>query len=87
MVIKHCFMNKDRVCDLTCKAAFAVDDPVDPVDCYFIWLAAHMGEGLFDLRRMVDIQAGFPGVAPSSGESGGTPPAAGGPKQPPPSSN
>ena len=46
MATKHCFMNKDRVCDLTCKAAFAVDDPMDPVDCYFIWLSAHLGEGL-----------------------------------------
>ena len=86
MATKHCFMNKDRVCDLTCKAAFAVDDPMDPVDCYFIWLSAHLGEGLFDLRRLVDIQAGFSGSTPPGTPEGGTPPP-GGHGQPPPSSN
>ncbi|HJM56392.1 MAG TPA: hypothetical protein QF446_03625 [Planctomycetota bacterium] len=86
MATKHCFMNKDRVCDLTCKAAFAVDDPMDPVDCYFIWLSAHLGEGLFDLRRLVDIQAGFSGSTPPAAAEGGTPPP-GGHGQPPPSSN
>jgi hypothetical protein len=86
MATKHCFMNKDRVCDLTCKAAFAVDDPMDPVDCYFIWLSAHVGEGLFDLRRLVDIQAGFPGMAPPATPGSGTPPPSGH-GQPPPSSN
>ena len=86
MATKHCFMNKDRVCDLTCKAAFAVDDPMDPVDCYFIWLSAHLGEGLFDLRRLVDIQAGFSGSTPPSAPEGGTPPP-GGHGKPPPSSN
>ena len=29
---KNCFIDKARPCDLTCKAAFPVDDPVDPVD-------------------------------------------------------
>ncbi len=86
MATKHCFMNKDRVCDLTCKAAFAVDDPMDPVDCYFIWLSAHLGEGLFDLRRLVDLQAGFSGSTPPAAAEGGTPPP-GGHGQPPPSSN
>ncbi|MDP6741179.1 MAG: hypothetical protein QF404_14315 [Planctomycetota bacterium] len=86
MATKHCFMNKDRVCDLTCKAAFAVDDPMDPVDCYFIWLSAHLGEGLFDLRRLVDIQAGFSGSTPPPASEGGTPPP-GGHGKPPPSSN
>ena len=86
MATKQCFMNKDRVCDLTCKAAFAVDDPMDPVDCYFIWLSAHLGEGLFDLRRLVDIQAGFSGSTPPAAAEGGTPPP-GGHGQPPPSSN
>jgi hypothetical protein len=86
MATKQCFMNKDRVCDLTCKAAFAVDDPMDPVDCYFIWLSAHLGEGLFDLRRLVDIQAGFTGSTPPATPEGGTPPP-GGHGQPPPSSN
>ena len=86
MATKHCFMNKDRVCDLTCKAAFAVDDPMDPVDCYFIWLSAHVGEGLFDLRRLVDIQAGFTGTTPPATPGSGTPPP-GSHGQPPPSSN
>ena len=86
MATKHCFMNKDRVCDLTCKAAFAVDDPMDPVDCYFIWLSAHVGEGLFDLRRLVDIQAGFTGTPPAATPGSGTPPPSGH-GQPPPSSN
>jgi hypothetical protein len=85
MATKNCFMNKDRVCDLTCKAAFAVDDPMDPVDCYFIWLSAHLGEGLFDLRRLVEVQAGFTGTPPAT-PGGGTPPP-GGHGQPPPSSN
>ena len=63
MPTKYCFMNRERVCDLTCKAAFPVEDAVDPVDCYFIWLAANFGEGLFDLRKM--LEAG--GFAPSGG--------------------
>ena len=63
MAEKYCFMNRERVCDLTCKAAFPVDDAEDPVDCYFIWLSANLGEGLFDLRRMLEggMPAGFPG--------------------------
>jgi hypothetical protein len=51
---KACFLNKDRPCDLTCKAAFEVDDPVDNIDCYFIWLAHHFGEGLFEMRRLME---------------------------------
>ena len=58
MTGKNCFLNQERVCDLTCKAAFPVEDPLDPVDCYFIWLAAHFGEGLFDLRKMMDAGLG-----------------------------
>ncbi|HIF40054.1 MAG TPA: hypothetical protein EYQ74_03000 [Planctomycetes bacterium] len=85
MATKHCFMNKDRVCDLTCKAAFAVDDPMDPVDCYFIWLSAHLGEGLFDLRRLVELQTGFAGPPPSTPGGGSPPPSGHG--QTPPSSN
>ena len=78
MTTKYCFMNKERVCDLTCKAAFPVDDPVDPVDCYFIWLAANFGEGVFDLRRL--LEQNLPG-------GGGTPPGPGGGTPPPPSAN
>jgi hypothetical protein len=76
---KFCFMNKDRPCDLTCKAAFEVDDPVDNVDCYFIWLAYHFGEGLFDMRRLVE--GGLPGGFPGGGPGGGGPPGA--PPSPP----
>ena len=51
---KRCFLSAERPCDLTCKAAFEVDDPRDNVDCSFIWLAVHFGEGLYDLRRMME---------------------------------
>ncbi len=64
---KYCFLNRERPCDLTCKAAFEVDDPVDNVDCYFIWLAHHFGEGLFEVRRILENMAG---PAPLSGETG-----------------
>ena len=67
---KRCFLNKDRPCDLTCKAAFEVDDPVDNVDCYFIWLAHHFGEGLFEVRRILENMPGSPGP-PSAGGSAG----------------
>lgn len=72
MTKKTCFMNAERPCDLTCKAAFEVDDPVDNVDCYFIWLAHHFGEGLFELRRGLEGQGSggpgpFPGFPPGKG--------------------
>jgi hypothetical protein len=63
---KFCFLNKDRPCDLTCKAAFEVDDPVDNIDCYFIWLSHHFGEGLFEVRRILEGMGG-----PSQESSGG----------------
>lgn len=68
MTAKKCFLNKERPCDLTCKAAFEVDDPVDNVDCYFIWLSHHLGEGLFELRRFMEAfgGGGFP-VPPTPG--------------------
>lgn len=69
MATKHCFIDKTRPCDLTCKAAFPVDDAVDPVDCYFIWLASHVGEGAFDLRRMLEGRLG-----PLDGDEGAGPP-------------
>ena len=69
---KYCFLDRARPCDLTCKAAFEVDDPVDNVDCYFIWLAHHFGEGLFELKRTLEGLGGIPGVSPGSGpESSG----------------
>ncbi len=58
MTRKFCFMNAQRPCDLTCKAAFEVDDPVDNIDCHFVWLAYHFGEGLFELRRVMEAQVG-----------------------------
>ena len=69
---KFCFLNAQRPCDLTCKAAFEVDDPVDNVDCYFIWLAHHFGEGLFEVRRLLEGMG-----APSAGSGPPGPPAAG----------
>ena len=68
---KYCFLNRERPCDLTCKAAFEVDDPVDNIDCYFIWLAHHFGEGLFEVRRLLE-NMGMPGtVAGGTGEGSG----------------
>jgi len=68
---KKCFMNAERPCDLTCKAAFEVDDPVDNVDCYFIWLSLAMGEGLYEVRKVLEGFAGF-GFPPMPGGMGGT---------------
>ncbi len=68
MSTKRCFMNSERPCDLTCKAAFEVDDPIDNVDCYFIWLAYHFGEGLFEVKRMLE------GMGPPSPGAPGSPP-------------
>jgi hypothetical protein len=75
---KNCFLNKDRPCDLTCKAAFEVDDPVDNVDCYFIWLSHHFGEGLFEVRRILETMAG----AGPSGGGGPASPGGGPPRSP-----
>ena len=76
---KRCFLNGERPCDLTCKAAFEVDDPVDNVDCYFVWLSYHAGESLFELKRLMEGFRGGPGAGPG-GPFGGFGP---GPKQPP----
>lgn len=74
---KYCFMNAARPCDLTCKAAFEVDDPVDNIDCSFLWLAYHFGEGLMEMRRTLEgapegsesnsgpSLGGFPGFGPA----------------------
>jgi hypothetical protein len=78
---KYCFLNSSRPCDLTCKAAFEVDDPVDNVDCYFIWFTHHFGEGLFELRRIMENMGGPGGFTPG-GTSGGPGPAGAGPKGP-----
>lgn len=61
MTRKNCFMNASRPCDLTCKAAFEVDDPVDNIDCYFIWLAYHFGEGFYEIRKSLEGSGGMPG--------------------------
>ena len=75
---KYCFMNAQRPCDLTCKAAFEVDDPVDNIDCSFLWLAYHFGEGLMEMRRSLEGGSdggaaeggpplgGFPGFGPAT---------------------
>ncbi|QDU67545.1 hypothetical protein [Engelhardtia mirabilis] len=86
---KKCFLNSERPCDLTCKAAFEVDDPVDNIDCSFVWLSFHAGEALFELRGVLENFRG------GAGPSGGKPPAKGsgpykgfgGPKTPPPADN
>ena len=79
MTDKKCFMNAERPCDLTCKAAFEVDDPVDNVDCYFIWLAYHFGEGFYEIKRALEGVPGGPPMPPSQGgpKAGGS-----GPKDP-----
>jgi hypothetical protein len=69
---KNCFFNRERPCDLTCKAAFEVDDPVDNVDCYFIWLAHHFGEGLFEVRRILETMSGPGGPAGPGPGAGGS---------------
>ncbi len=82
---KFCFMDKQRPCDLTCKAAFEVDDPVENVDCYLIWLAYHFGEGFYEIKRSLDGSGGLgsgnfgPGSAGPGGMAG---PGGGGPKKP-----
>lgn len=68
---KRCFFNAERPCDLTCKAAFEVDDPVDNVDCYFIWLAHHFGEGLYEVRRILESFGGGPGGPGGAGPGPG----------------
>jgi hypothetical protein len=81
---KACFLNSERPCDLTCKAAFEVDDPVDNVDCSFVWLSFHAGEALFELRQVLENMRGIQG----GGGGGGAPkpkggPYGSGPSQPP----
>ena len=78
---KNCFFDAKRPCDLTCKAAFEVDDPVDNIDCYFIWLAYHFGEGFYEIKRSLEGGVSPPGAGPSPG-SGPTPPGPAGPKGP-----
>jgi hypothetical protein len=84
MAQKNCFFNAERPCDLTCKAAFEVDDPVDNVDCYFIWLAYHFGEGLFEMKRTLEGIGGGPSGPGPASPGGGFPgfPGGPGPKKP-----
>ena len=68
---KFCFLDKNRPCDLTCKAAFEVDDPEDPVDCHFIWLAYHFGESMFSLKRTLEgVKAPSAKPGPASASPG-----------------
>ncbi len=78
MSVKKCFFNADRPCDLTCKAAFEVDDPVDNVDCQFIALAYHLQEGLIELKNVFENFGGFPLGGGNPPDPGGGP---GGPKK------
>ncbi len=75
---KNCFFNADRPCDLTCKAAFEVDDPVDNIDCHFVWLSYHAGEVVYELKRVLEGFGGGPGTGPGS-EAGAGPFGKGGP--------
>ena len=69
---KRCFLSKDRPCDLTCKAAFEVHDPIDNVDCHFVWLAYHFGEGMFEFKNMMQGGGGpGGGSSPFPGGFGG----------------
>lgn len=70
---KYCFLNAQRPCDSSCKAAFEVDDPVENIDCYFVWLAYHFGEGLYEIRRTLD-RMGFPQPPMEGGGGGGASP-------------
>jgi len=81
MAQKNCFLNAQRPCDLTCKAAFEVDDPVDNIDCYLIWLAYHMGEGFFEVKRSLEGEGGGPGAPSAPGGPPG-PSGSSGPKTP-----
>ncbi len=69
---KYCFLNSERPCDATCKAAFEVDDPVENIDCYFVWLAYHLGEGLYEVKRAME-RMGFPGPPFEPGGGGSSP--------------
>jgi hypothetical protein len=69
---KQCFFNPARPCDLTCKAAFEVDDPVDNIDCSFVWFTFHAGEALFELRQVLENMRGM-----QSGGTGPKPPKSG----------
>ncbi|MCB9916526.1 MAG: hypothetical protein H6828_15480 [Planctomycetes bacterium] len=84
MADKYCFMNRERVCDLTCKAAFEVDDPIENVDCYFIWLAYHFGEGFYEIKRSLEGAGGIDtdGFGPLGGPGPAPGPGGGGPKKP-----
>ncbi len=73
MAEKKCFLNRERVCDLTCKAAFEVDDPVDNIDCYFVWLAFHFGEGFYEIKRSLEHGSGTPGGPMTPGPGGSMP--------------
>lgn len=80
---KNCFMDKNRPCDLTCKAAFEVDDPVENIDCYLIWMAYHFGEGFYEIKRSLEgVNAGGPPGMSSGPAAAGGPSAGPGPGGP-----
>ena len=67
---KKCFFHPHRPCELSCRAAFQTDDPLDPVGCVFVWLGQMVGEASEALRDSLDAR--FQDRDPSSG--GGTDP-------------
>ena len=58
---KHCFLDPRRPCTLECKAAFEIDDPHDPVDCTFLWLAQNLGESVWSLKEALENDRPKPG--------------------------
>ena len=53
---KMCFFNPERPCDLSCRAAFQTDDPLDPVGCVLVWLGQVMGEAAEALRDSLEAK-------------------------------
>ncbi len=68
---KMCFFRPDRPCELSCRAAFQTDDPLDPVGCVFVWLGQVMGEASEALRDTLDVRLQDEGGPP--GNHGGDP--------------
>ncbi|GEM_PF-4449780 len=49
-----CFFDPGRPCDLSCRAAFQTDDPLDPVGCVLVWLGQVVGEAAEALRDSLE---------------------------------
>ncbi len=51
-----CFFDPERPCDLSCRAAFQTDDPLDPVGCVLVWLGQVVGEAAEALRDTLEAR-------------------------------